>query len=173
MVLGLAAAVIGELLTQPAAAVSGEDLVPDPVIAHPLVDLTEAAGQHIVRPLRAWIEWLAHEHHRRTEHDVVARLATGRRLVRQGRHLQPVDAMTSFAPITALMGAVSSTYAVSAPIRVLAGIALHCGLAPLIAAGSEDMRRPLQLLAMDLPRPLLALITATDDAISGLAMRRR
>lgn len=171
--LGLAAAVVGELLTQASALVDDGDLRPDPVLAHPLVDLAEAAGQHIIRPARAWIEWLAGEHHRRTERDVVARLAAARLLVRHGRTLRPVDAMTSFTPITILIGAVTSTYPVSDPVRVLAGIALHCGLAPLIATSGEDMRRPLQLLAMDLPRSLLAVVTAIDDAISALALRRR
>jgi hypothetical protein len=173
LALGLAAAVVGELLTQPPAVVAQDCLMADPVVAHPLADLAEAAVRGIARSPRVWVEWLAQEHHGRTVHDVVARLTGTGRLLRHGRQLVPVDAMTGFAPIGALISAAGSRYPVSDPVRLLAGLALCCGLAPLAATGAEDMVRPLQLLAMGLPRPLYTLVAATDDAVSDLAMRRR
>jgi hypothetical protein len=173
LALGLAAAVIGELLTQSSALVTTDFLIADPVVAHPLADLAEAAARGIARPPRVWVEWLAQEHHARTAQDVVSRLTMAGRLLRHGRQLVPVDAMTGFAPIGALISAAGSRLPVSDPVRLLAGLALCCGLAPLVSSGAEDMVRPLQLLAMGLHRPLYAVVAATDDAVSDLAMRRR
>lgn len=173
LALGLAAAVIGELLTESSAAIAHDCLTADPVVAHPLADLTEAAARGIARPPRVWVEWLAQEHHPRTARDVVARLTTSGRLLGHGRQLVPADAMTGFAPIGALLSAAGSRFPVADPVRLLAGLALCCGLTPLLATGGEDMVRPLQLLAMGLPKSLYALVTATDDAVSDLAMRRR
>jgi len=173
LALGLAASVIAELLTQSPAGLVGDCLTADPVVAHPLADLAEAAARGIARPPRVWVEWLAQEHHGRTAQDVVARLTMTGRLLRHGRQFVPVDAMTGFAPIGALISAAGSRFPVSEPVRLLAGLALCCGLAPLVATGAEDMVRPLQLLAMGLPKHLYALVAATDDAVADLAMRRR
>ncbi len=173
LALGLAAAVVGELMTQSSALINADCLVADPVVAHPLADMVEAAGRRIARPTRVWVEWLAQERRDRTEQDVLARLTSYGRLVKRGRNLVAVDAMTGFAPIGALISAIGTHLPVSDPIRLLAGIALCCGLAPLVGTGDGDMARPLQLLAMGLSTRLYAVVAATDDAVSGLAMRRR
>lgn len=173
LALGLAAAVVGELMTQPPALISDDCLVSDPVVAHPLADMAEAAGRGIARSPRVWVEWLAQERHGRTEHDVLSRLSGCGRLVRHGRHLMAVDAVTGFTPIGALISAASTHLPVPDPVRLLAGITLCCGLTSLVATGNGDTVRSLQLLAMGLSKRLYAVVAATDDAVSGLAMRRR
>jgi hypothetical protein len=173
LALGLAAALVGELMIQPPTLVSADCLIADPVVANPMADMVEAAVRGIARPVRVWVEWLAQERHDRSERDVVSRLTGFGRLVKRGRQLVPVDAITGFAPIGALISAVGTRLPVSDPVRLLAGITLCCGLTPLVATGGEDMVRPLQLLAMGLSKRLYAVVAATDDAVSGLAMRRR
>ncbi len=173
LALGLSAAVLGELLTQPSALVTNGCLTADPVIAHPLGDMVEAVAQGIHKPMRPWVEWLAMEHHNRTTDDVVARLTGAGFLVRRGRYLAPVTALTSFAPIGALITALGAADVVLEPVRLLAGLACCCGLAPLVATGGEDVTWPLQRLAMGLPKPLHALVVGLDDAVNTLAMRRR
>lgn len=172
LALGLSAAVLGELLTQSCAMVTGDGLAADPVVAHPLADMMEATSRGIVKPPRAWVEWLAADHHDRTSGDVVSRLTTGGWLVLRGRHLAPVDALTAFAPIGALISTLGVGGVVSDPVRLLAGLACCCGLAPLVATG-EDVTWPLQRLAMGLPKPLYSLVVGLDDAVNTLAMRRR
>ncbi len=171
--LGLSAAVLGELLTQSSALVTGDGLVADPVVARPLGDMMEATARGIVRPARAWVEWLATDHHDRTTNDVIARLTTTGWLVLRGRHLTPVDALTSFAPVGALISVLSAQGQVSEVVRLLAGLACCCGLAPLVATGGEDVVWPLQRLAMGLPKPLHGLVVGLDDAVNSLALRRR
>jgi len=172
--LGLGACVVGELLTQPSALVTGDrDLFADPVVAHVVGDLSEAAGRQIVKPPRVWIEWLAAEHHDRSLRDVEDRMISNGLLMRQGRRLVPADAFIAFAPVTLLVNALRSDESVTDPVRLLAGIGMCCGLSDLISGNGEDMRRPLQLLAMQLPTPLFALVSATDDGVNSLALRRR
>ncbi len=173
LALGLSAAVLGELLTQSSALVTSDCLAADSVVAHPLADMVEAAAQGIHKPMRPWVEWLAAEHHDRTTDDVVSRLTTAGWLVMRGRHLCPVDALTAFAPVGALISALAAAGPVSDPVRLLAGLACCCGLAPLVATGSEDVVWPLQRLAMGLPKPLYSLVVGLDDAVNALALRRR
>lgn len=172
LAIGLAAGVVGELLTQPSATVTRECLVADRVVGHALGDLYEAGRQHIVRSPRVWVEWLAGEHHQRTVGDITDRLVASGLAVQHGRHVQAVDGMTAFAPIARLTDALTSVHPIPAHTRLLAGVTLACGLAPAVAGNGEDLRRPLQLIAMDLPKPLFSLVTAVDDAIAALAMRR-
>ncbi len=173
MALGLSAAVLGELLTQSCALVADGCLAADPVVAHPLADMVEATARGIVKPPRAWVEWLATDHHDRTSDDVMARLTGGGLLVLRGRYLTPVDALTGFAPVGALITALGTQGLVSDVVRLLAGLACCCGLAPLVATGSEDVTWPLQRLAMGLPKPLHSLVVGLDDAVNALALRRR
>lgn len=171
---GLAAAVLGEALTQSSARVlESGDLVADAAIALVLGELTGAAREGLARPPRVWVEWLAEKEHERLAPAVAARMVARGLLVRQGRQLVPVDAFTAFAPVSALVSAVGAHHPVSDPVRVLAGIAVSCGLAPLASTSGEDMVWPLQRLSQDLPRPLYALVIATDDAIHAVATRRR
>ncbi len=173
LALGLSAAVLGELLTQSSALVTGDGLVADPVVAHPLADMMEATARGIVRPARAWVEWLATDHHDRTTNDVTVRMTGAGWLVLRGRRLIPVDAMTGFTPVGALISALSMQGQVSDVVRLLAGLACCCGLAPLVATGGEDVVWPLQRMAMGLPKPLHSLVTGLDDAVNSLALRRR
>ncbi len=171
--LGLAAAVLGELLTQSSALITGDELAADVVVAHPLADMVEATARGICRPGRVWVEWLATDHHDRTANDVVSRMTGAGLLVLRGRHLAPVDALTGFAPVGALISALGAQGPVSDPVRLLAGLACCCGLAPLVAVGSEDVVWPLQRLAMGLPKPFYTLVAGLDDAVNTLALRRR
>ncbi len=161
------------MLTQSSALVTGDGLAADPVVAHPLADMMEATARGIVRPARAWVEWLAADHHDRTTNDVTARLTGAGWLVLRGRHLAPVDALTAFAPVGALISALGVQGPVSDVVRLLAGLACCCGLAPLVATAGEDVVWPLQRLAMGLPAPLYGLVVGLDDAVNSLALRRR
>ncbi len=173
LALGLSAAVLGELLTQSSALVAGDGLAADAVVAHPLADMVEATARGITRPPRAWVEWLATDHYDRTASDVTARLTGAGRLVLRGRRLAPVDALTAFAPVGALVSALGGGGPVSQVVRLLAGLACCCGLAPLVATGGEEVVWPLQRLAMGLPKPLYSLVVGLDDAVNALALRRR
>jgi hypothetical protein len=171
---GLAAAVLGEVLMQCSGRVlDSGDLVADAAVTLVLGELTGAAREGLVRPVRVWVEWLADHESDGLLQAVTARMVAAGLLVRQGRQVGPVDAFTAFAPITALVSAVGAGYPVADPIRLLGGLAMACGLAGVTATNGEDMVRPLQLLAMHLPKSLYSLVIATDDAIHALATRRR
>jgi hypothetical protein len=171
--LGLAAGVLGELLTQPAGTVGGQLLEPDPVLAPVLADLAEAAGQDIVRPTRVWIEWLAQERHRRTERAVVGRLARTGLVAHRGRRFVPVDHWVAATPVTLLTVALAGSAAVTEQVRLLAGLAVSCGLAGELAEPGDNRMVSLQQLARRLPDPLLGVLAAVDDALQALAVRRR
>lgn len=172
--LGLAAAAVGEAMTQPGiGAADYGGLVADPVVAHVSAELTGAAAERVVRSARPWVEWLATHEHARTEGDVVGRLIGAGWLVRAGRRLVPVDALTAFTTISMLVTAIRDGRSPSDQVRVLAGLALACGLDGLLVTGGENVRPPLQQLVLALPKPLMAVVTAADDAIQALATRHR
>ena len=89
LAVGLAASVLGEVLTQSSAMLTATgELVPDPVVAHVLNDLVLA--RTIQRPL-VWIEWLARNECERSERDVVSRLVDAGLLPEATEPLQPVE----------------------------------------------------------------------------------
>ncbi len=171
LAVGLAASVLGEVLTQSSAMVTANgELVADPVVAHVLNDLVLA--RTVQQPL-VWIEWLARNECERSERDVVSRLVDAGLLVRSRRTLVPVNPLTAFAPARALIRAVAADSTVSDPVRLLAGLCLYCGLSGLVAADGSDVVRPLQLVAMRLPPRLFGVVAAADEAVNRLALRRR
>jgi hypothetical protein len=172
--IGLAACALGEVFTQESGRVDGDgNVVTDPVVAHVVGEVAGAARERVVKPPRAWVEWLAAKEIHPLERAVVARMVAAGWLLSDGRHTWPRDSLTAFAPVTALIAATGMGHAVSDSVRVLAGVTGACGLAPLVGTSGEDVVRPLQLLAMQLPRPLHGLVTAVDDAIHAAATRLR
>jgi hypothetical protein len=171
--LGLAASAVGEALTQPGLVNDTVLLTADPVVARVLSDVVAAGRQEIVKSPRLWVEWLAQEQHRRTEWDVVARMAAAGLLGYQGRHPVPVDQWVACAPLTVLTAALDLTQPVPDRVKLLAGISASCGLADRLAGPTADRLWPLQQLARRLSPPLLGLVEALDDALHAVAVRHR
>jgi hypothetical protein len=172
--IGLAGCALGEVFTQVAGHLDVDgSVVADPVVAHVLSEVLGAARERVVKPARAWVEWLAANEIHELEQAVVVRMITAGWLMSDGRHTWARDSLTAFSPVSALITATGNNHAVSDALRVLAGVTGACGLAPLVGGSGEDMVRPLQLLAMQLPKPLYGLVAAVDDAIHALATRRR
>ena len=172
--IGLAGCALGEVFTQVAGQLDGDgNVAADPVVAHVLREVTGAARERVVKPARAWVEWLAANEIHELERAVVVRMITAGWLLSDGRHAWAKDSLTAFSPVSALIAAAGNGFGVSDALRVLAGVTGACGLAPLVGSSGEDMVRPLQLLAMQLPKALYGLVAAVVDAIDALATRRR
>ena len=172
--IGLTACALGEVFTQVGGGLDVDgNVVADPVVAHVVGEVRGAARERVVKPARAWVEWLAANEVPELERAVVVRMVGAGWLLNDGRHTWPKDSLTAFTPVTALITAAGGAHAVSDALRVLAGVTSACGLAPLVGSSGEDMVRPLQLLAMELPKPLYGLVAAVDDAIHALATRLR
>jgi len=172
--IGLAACALGEAFTDSAWRLDADgNVLADPVVAQVLAELGGAAREGIVKPPRVWVEWLAAREHDRLARAVVVRMVTDRWLVSDGRHTWPTDSMIACAPVTALVATAGMGHTATDPIRLLAGVVNGCGLTPLVLSGGQDMVRPLQLLAMQLPKPLHALVSAVEDAINAIAARVR
>jgi hypothetical protein len=171
--LGLAAAVIAELVAQPAAA-AGEFgvLSPDLVLGPVMADMQAAAKEDIVRPVRPWVDWLAQERHRRTEATVIARLSAAGALRLQHRRAVPADQWVASAPLTLLMATLGGSNPESDAVRVLAGLCLSCGLTGEFADHGGDHMVALGRLARRASPPLRAVLTALDDSLHALAVRR-
>jgi hypothetical protein len=171
--LGLAASVLGELLTQPAALLGRDRLLfADPVLGPVMTDLVGAAGRDIVRPLRAWVEWLAAERHPLTDQAVVARLVAAGVVGYRRRHPVPLDQWAAAAPVTVLTAALGGSIAAGDELRLLAGLCVSCGLAGELAGPGDNRMVALQQLTRRLPGSLRDLLTALDDALHALAVRR-
>jgi hypothetical protein len=172
--IGLAACALGEVFTQVGGGLDAEgNVVVDGVVAHVVGEVRGAARERVVKPARAWVEWLAANEVHELERAVVVRMVGNGWLFSDGRHTWPKDSLTAFTPVTALITAAGGGHAVSDAVRVLAGVTSACGLAPLVGSSGEDMVRPLQLLAMELPRSVYGLVAAVDDAVHALATRLR
>ena len=171
---GLAACALGEAFTDSSARLDCDgNVLTDPVVGQVLGELSAAAREGIVKPPRVWVEWLAAREHDRLARAVVYRMVTDGWLISDGRHTWPKDSLTACAPVTALVATAGMGHAATDPIRLLAGVANGCGLTPLVLSGGQDMVRPLQLLAMQLSKPLYSLVVAVEDAVHAVAARRR
>jgi hypothetical protein len=173
--IGMAACALGEAFTQPAGRFDADgNVATDPVAAYVVGEVTSAAGQQVVKRARSWVEWLASKHeHSRLVEAVVCRMVSDGWLISDGRHLWPKDSLIAGSAVAALMAAAGLRHPASDPIRVLAGVSLGCGLAPQIGDNDAGIAQPLRRLTIQLPRPLLELVTAVEDAVHAVATRLR
>jgi len=171
--IGLAACALGEAFTHSSARLDGDgNVVTDPLVAVVLGEVSAAARQGIAKPPRVWVEWLATREHDRLARAVVYRMVTDGWLISDGRHTRPRDSVIACTPVTVLVATAGMGHVATDSVRLLAGVTNGCGLTPLVLAG-QDMVRPLQLLAMQLPKPLHLLVEAVEDAVHATATRRR
>jgi hypothetical protein len=171
--LGLAAAVVAESLVEPSSTVDVAGMLcTDAVLASLNADVASAAGKEVVRPVRPWIEWLAAERHERTERAVVSRLS-GAGLVEHRRwRPAPVDYVVADAPVTLLLAVLNKSVSITDQVRLLAGLAVSCGLVDEVSSPGIDPRFELHQLTRRLPAPLSIVLTGLDDALHALAVRR-
>jgi hypothetical protein len=172
--IGLAACALGEAFTDSSWRLDVDgNVVTDPVVAQVLGEVGAAARERIVKAPRVWVEWLATREYERLVRAVVYRMVTDGWLISDGRHTWPKDPMVACAPVTLLVATAGMGHAATDSVRLLAGVVNGCGLTPLVLSGGQDLVRPLQLLAMQLPKPLHVLVEAVEDAVHATASRRR
>jgi len=172
--IGLAACALGEAFTESSARLDSDgNIVTDPVVAHVSGEVNAAGRERIVKSPLVWVQWLATREYERLVRAVVYRMVTDGWLISDGRHTWPRDSVVACAPVTVLVATAGMGHRATDSVRLLAGVVNGCGLTPLVLSGGQDLVRPLQLLAMQLPKPLHLLAQAVEDTVHAAATRRR